>query len=600
MAHQYVDLDTLKFILYQVHDLNSTLEASYFADHDLESVELFLNSIKDLSDQDLYPSFREMDEKPAIFKDQTIEVHPSVGTMMKKGGEMGLISAMFPYESDGFQLPASVHTAAHYIMEAANNNLPGYIGLTQGVAEILVHFGNQALNEIYVPKMAAGEWGGTMCLTEPQAGSSLADITTSARPTPEGHYQIKGQKIFISGGDHAYASNFVHLVLAKIEGGPAGTKGISLFVVPKFRPESDGQLTPNDVITTGDFQKLGQKGFCTTHLIFGENDNCRGWLVGEPHQGLKYMFRMMNGARIAVGRGGAAISMAAYQASLAYARERAQGRPVAQPEQKEPVLIIHHPDVRRMLLLQKAVSEGSLGLVLLAARYADLAATHESEAERARYQLLLELLTPMVKTYPADMGLVSVSNGLQVLGGFGFCSEYILQQYFRDIRIYSIYEGTTGIQSLDLLGRKLTMKGGQGLQLLAQEIGATLKAASQHDELRPYAEILGSKLPLTTQVVTFLMGFAMKGENERFVADATLFMEFLSTQVVAWIWLNMALHAKNDLVSGNGKYTREFYEAKIHTMKFYFKYELPKINGLAEAILNKEVLTLDGGMEIFA
>ena len=280
MANKYIDIDTLKFLLYDVHQLKEVLEKEHFSDHDIESVDMFLNSVKDFSDKELFPYFKEMDDNPAHFKDGKIFTHSQVGVMMKKSGEMGLIGGLFDFEEGGLQLPSMVHTASTYIQDAANNHLPGYTGLTLGAAELIINFANQNLKDTYVPKMLAGEWGGTMCLTEPQAGSSLSDITTSATPTDDGTYKIKGQKIFISGGDHEYADNFVHLVLARIDGAPAGTKGISLFVVPKKRPSTNDSLTSNDVTTAGDFQKMGQRGYCTTHLIFGEKDDSQGWLVG--------------------------------------------------------------------------------------------------------------------------------------------------------------------------------------------------------------------------------------------------------------------------------------------------------------------------------
>jgi butyryl-CoA dehydrogenase len=247
MAKEYVDIETLKYLLYQVHGVEELLSAERFQDYDRDSLDLFLNAIKEFSDRELFPYFKEMDESPAVYKNGTILVHKQVDVMMKKGGEMGIISAPFDYEVGGMQLPFMVHTASAYIQEAANNHLPGYAGLTQGAAELIVHFANENLKKTYVPKMLSGAWGGTMCLTEPQAGSSLSDITTKATPTQEGYYKITGQKIFISGGDHEYAENIVHLLLARIEGAPSGTKGISLFVVPKLRVDAAGHLVKNDV-----------------------------------------------------------------------------------------------------------------------------------------------------------------------------------------------------------------------------------------------------------------------------------------------------------------------------------------------------------------
>ncbi|RZS90464.1 acyl-CoA dehydrogenase [Aquimarina brevivitae] len=603
MAKEYIDIATLKYLLYDVHQLKDVLKQDRFSDHDEASLNMFLDSVKEFSDRELFPYFKEMDEKPAHYKDGGVEVHKQVEVMMKKGGEMGLISGTFDYEAGGLQMPMMMLTASAFIQDAANNHLPGYAGLTLGAAELIINFASKELNDTYVPKMLAGEWGGTMCLTEPQAGSSLSDVATKAIPQDDGSYQIKGQKIFISGGDHQYAENFVHLVLARIEGAPAGTKGISLFVVPKKRPDENGNLISNNVTTVADFQKMGQRGYCTTHLDFGDNDDCKGFLVGKPHQGLKYMFLMMNGARIAVGRGAAAIATAAYHASLEYAKERPQGRKLASTGKKDPeqgqTFIINHPDVRRMLLLQKVVSEGSLSLVLLASKYYDLKETLTDKEEKKKYELLLELIIPMVKTYPSEMGAQAVSNGLQVLGGYGFCSDFILQQYYRDIRIFPIYEGTTGIQSQDLLGRKLLLEDGKALQLLSEEMTQTIKNASKYDELQKYAVKLGEKLKEVSGTIQHLVSFAKKGDYERYLSDATPFMEYMSIVTLAWVWLDMAAHAKYALLTGDKNYSDEFYESKIHAMRFFFKYELPKTDGLASILKDEEVLTIADEKEVF-
>jgi len=596
MAEKYVDLDTLKYLLNDVHDLNSLLDRERFQDHDPESLDLFIDSVKQFADKELFPYLREMDENPAHHKDGNVMVHPQVKTMMEKGGELGLISAPFDYEEGGMQIPLLVQTVTAYILDAANNHLPGYTGLTQGAAELIVHFANQTLKDTYIPNMLSGRWGGTMCLPEPQAGSSLSDIVTKATPTEEGHYLISGQKIFISGGDHQYAENIVHLLLARIEGAPKGTKGISLFVVPKNRPDANGTLTPNDVTTVADFQKMGQKGYCTTHLGFGDAGDCRGFLVGEPNKGLHYMFMMMNGARIAVGRGASAIASAAYHASLQYANERPQGRKLTKDgtknvDQKQN-LIIEHPDVRRMLMMQKAVVEGSMSLCLLAAKYYDLEYTATSPEEKRKYNTLLEMIIPVVKTYPAEAGIDAVNNGLQILGGYGFCTDFVLQQYSRDIRISAIYEGTTGIQSQDLLGRKMTMGNGEGAKMLMDEMMQTIQAASQIDSLRPYADILSQKMQKTVAIFEHLMPFAMKGDYERFLADASIFMEFFSLVVIGWSWLEIGVNAKQALLTGNGNYSEDFYESKLTTLEYFFAYELPKTSGLSEILMHPTTVTI--------
>jgi len=588
-------MDTLRFQMHQVHQMPQLFDYPRYAEFDKDAIDIFLDAVKDFADQDLYPCFREMDAAPAHHKDGTIKVHPKVGEAMRKAGELGIMAGPYELEYGGLQMPGMASHAAYYIMEAANNHMPGYMGLTAGAAHLIMVFGNQALNDTYVPKMLSGEWAGTMCLTEPQAGSSLSDITTTAYPQEDGSYLIKGQKIFISGGDHEYNENFVHLVLARIEGAPAGTKGISLFVVPKHRPTEDGSLAGNDVVTAGDYQKMGQKGYCTTHLVFGENEGSKGWLVGEKHRGLKQMFQMMNEARIAVGRGAVAISSAAYHASLQYAKERPQGRRLKNDGTKdlseEQTLIINHPDVRRMLLLQKAIYEGALSLVMQTALYHDLEIVSEGE-EHEKYYLLLELLTPIAKAYPSEKGREAVDNGLQVLGGYGFCDDFVLQQYYRDIRIMAIYEGTTGIQAQDLLGRKVTMQQGKAVQYLAAEIQRDIQQALTYDELKPYAAKLGEKLQLAQRVLGQLMPYAMKGQYERYLSDATVFLQFMSTIAVAWQWLKMATAAKEAMVTGDEAYGLPFLESKLHCMKFFYKYELSQVDSLAEVLMDEEVLTI--------
>ena len=595
MASKYIDLSTVKFFMNNVQELESILKKERFVDHDLESVDLFIESVKHFADRELFPYFKEMDEKPAHYKDGTIHVHQQVEKMMKEGGAMGLISAPFDYEDGGLQLPLLVHTAANYILDAANNHLPGYSGLTSGAAELIVEFANKNLKEKYTPKMLTGEWGGTMCLTEPQSGSSLSDIVTKATPF-DGNYKISGQKIFISGGDHQYANNIVHLLLARVEGAPAGTKGISLFVVPKMRLEENGDLSFNDVTTVADFEKMGQKGYCTTHLSFGDKDDCHGYLVGEENKGLEYMFLMMNGARIAVGRGASAIACAAYYASLEYANERPQGRKLSSDGTKnlkdKQSLIIEHPDVRRMLLLQKSMVEGSMNLIFKAAKYFDLHHNSTDIKNKHKYHTLLEMIIPVVKTYPSEAGIYSINNGLQVLGGYGFCSDFILQQYYRDIRISSIYEGTTGIQSQDLLGRKMMLNNGEGSKLLLEEIQKTIDKANQDNELKEWASSLNDQLDNTQKILFHLMPFAIKGDYEKFLADASVFMEFFSLIIVGWSWLEIGVATKHALSTNNTTLDSRFYQGKLDALEYFYVYELPKTKGLAEILLHPSSVTI--------
>jgi butyryl-CoA dehydrogenase len=596
MASKYIDLSTVKFFMNIVQKSETVLEKDRFVDHDLESVNLYVESVKQFADRELFPYFKEMDENPAHYKDGSIHVHQQVEKMMKEGGSMGLISAPFNYDDGGLQLPLLVHTAANYILDAANNHLPGYSGLTSGAAELIIEFASKDLKEKYTPKMLTGEWGGTMCLTEPQAGSSLSDIVTSATPIEDGKYKISGQKIFISGGDHQYADNIVHLLLARIDGAPAGTKGISLFVVPKMRIQEDGELLFNDVTTVADFEKMGQKGYCTTHLSFGDKDDCQGYLVGEENNGLNYMFLMMNGARIAVGRGASAIACGAYYASLEYANERPQGRKLSSDGTKnlknKQSLIIEHPDVRRMLLLQKSMVEGSMNLVFKAAKYYDLQHNSTDDKEKHKYHTLLEMIIPVVKTYPSEAGIYSINNGLQVLGGYGFCSDFILQQYYRDIRISSIYEGTTGIQSQDLLGRKMMLNNGEGAKLLLDEIKMTIEKAGQDNELKKWGSSLNDQLDQSQKILFHLMPFALKGDYERFLADASIFMEFFSLILVGWSWLEIGVASKHALSSNNSTLDSKFYQGKLNALEYFYVYELPKTKGLAEILLHPSSVTI--------
>ena len=597
MPSKYIDLSTVKFFMNNVQELETVLEKERFVDHNLESINLYVDSVKQFADRELFPYLKEMDENPAHYKDGTIHVHQQVEKMMKEGGSMGLIAAPFNYEDGGLQLPLLAHTAANYILDAANNHLPGYSGLTSGAAELIVEFASKDLKEKYTPKMLTGEWGGTMCLTEPQAGSSLSDIVTKATPiNDDGKYKISGQKIFISGGDHQYADNIVHLLLARIEGAPAGTKGISLFVVPKMRLQENGELLFNDVTTVADFEKMGQKGYCTTHLSFGDKDDCQGYLVGEENNGLNYMFLMMNGARIAVGRGASAIACGAYYASLEYANERPQGRKLSSDGTKnlknKQTLIIEHPDVRRMLLLQKSMVEGSMNLIFKAAKYYDLQHNSTDDKEKHKYHTLLEMIIPVVKTYPSEAGIYSINNGLQVLGGYGFCSDFILQQYYRDIRISSIYEGTTGIQSQDLLGRKMMLNNGEGAKLLLEEIKKTIEKANQDDELKEWASSLNDQLDESQKILFHLMPFAIKGDYERFLADASIFMEFFSLILVGWSWLEIGVATKHALLTNNSTLDSGFYQGKLDALEYFYVYELPKTKGLAEILLHPSSVTI--------
>jgi butyryl-CoA dehydrogenase len=593
MPGKFVSERNLKFLLYEVFDAESLTRYPFFEDHNRKTFDLILDTALRISRDLLLPHLQDMDKNSPKFVDGQVKVHPLVREFMKESGEGGWISAGAPYDFGGQQLPITITAACHFIMAAANYSASVYPMLNTGSAHLIESFGSEELINTYIPKLFLGEWQGTMALTEPQAGSSLSDITTEAEPTADGYYRIRGQKIFISAGDHDGVDNVVHLMLARIKGAPKGVKGISLFVVPKKRLTENGELVSNDLHATAVYHKLGYRGAPITQLSMGDNGDCRGFLVGEPHKGLSYMFQMMNEARIEVGMGAAAIASAAYYASLEYANERPQGRRVSEKNPNSPpVRIIEHPDVKRMLLFQKAVVEGSLSLILQCCKYRDLAMVSEGE-KKENYSLLLDLLTPIAKTYPSEMGVISVSQGLQCLGGYGYCDEFPLEQYYRDARIHPIHEGTTGIQGLDLLGRKIVMKNGKAAMLFVQEVNATIQAAAEDPVLKPYAKRLEEALGSLQKVTTSLVQIALEGDVEHFLADSTLYLELFGIVTIAWQWLLQGIAAQQALAKKPSEFELKFYTGKLFTMRYFFHYELPKIQGLTSRLMEADGLTLE-------
>jgi butyryl-CoA dehydrogenase len=492
-----------------------------------------------------------------------------------------------------------VADVCEFIFAAANYSANAYPSLTYGASHLIESFGSKELYDTYVPKMLAGEWQGTMALTEPEAGSSLADITTMAEPTDKGYYRIKGQKIFISAGNHDGVDNVIHLMLAKIEGAEAGVKGISLFVVPKKRIDDNGNLVPNDVVTAGVFHKLGYRGCPIVQLSMGDKNDCRGWLVGKPHNGLRYMFQMMNEARIGVGMGATAMASGAYYASLEYAKSRIQGRKMGQKDPNlPPIPIIEHADVKRMLLFQRAVIEGALALIMQCSKYVDFQKIL-GEADKEKYHLLLEILTPIAKSYPSEMGVHAISQGLQCLGGSGYCDDYPLEQYYRDCRIHPIHEGTTAIQGMDLLGRKVIMENGRAFKLFISELQETITAAAEYKALDKYAAELNQALTELREVTHHLISIARQQGPEAFLADATLYLEFFSLVTIGWQWLLQGIAVQKALEGGAAKKDFNFYQGKMFTLRYFFSYELPKALGLAKRLLDDDRLTVEMQTDFF-
>ncbi len=593
MATHYHSRKNVDFLLYDVHNAEELTELPHFADHDKETFDMTIDAATQIADTLMHPYLTDIDRNEPQLKDGKVTVHPKIKEYLKAMGESGLIGADFTYEHGGAQMPATVTGMCGYILMAANNGMM-YTGLTAGAARLIAAFGTPEMQAAYIPNMLAGKWQGTMCLTEPQAGSSLSDIVATATPNADGTYALHGQKIFISGGDSDAVENVIHLVIARVKGAPLGTKGISLFVVPKIK--LDG--SDNQIVNMGIYHKIGQKGVPAMHHGF---EGSTAYLVGEENNGLKYMFQMMNEARIGVGLAGAGIASAAYYAALQYAKERPQSRRLNQKHALDSpqIPIIQHPDVKRMLLSQKAAVEGGLSLLMETSKYFDKVHATEDAVEKEQYTLLLELLTPVAKTYPCESGMRVTSDAVQVFGGYGFTQDFPAEQFYRDIRITPIYEGTTGIQSQDLLGRKVPMGNGKALMLLSEEIKATITAAMEHDELKKYAGMLAKEGERLQKVTMHLMGIAATGDVERYLSDATLYMELFSINVVAWQWLKQAVVAKQKmLVTSGDSDDMTFYESKVHTMKYYFHYEVPKSVGYATRLMDEEVLTIETEKEL--
>lgn len=591
MPREY-DRRNLDFILKEVFDYASLCKHPYYADYTPDMFDMILDAAEAMSEKFLRPHYVDSDRKQADLIGDTVQVHPAVEAYVKEMGASGMIGATFSYAQGGQQLPAIVGGAHEFIRGAAHNSFVMFTGLSNGAAHLIASFGSEALQAAYVPKMLEGKWTGTMCLTEPQAGSSLNDVITSATPMEDGNYSIKGQKIFISGGDNHFSENIVHLVLARIDGAPKGVKGISLFVVPKKRLEN-GQLRSNGVQSLGVYHKMGQKATPALHLSFGDQETSIGYLVGEPNKGLMYMFQMMNEARLGVGMGGAYIASAAYHFSKQYAEERAQGRLLTNKDPQAPATLIkNHPDVQRMLYYQKSIVEGAMGLLFQCFLWDDLAKCSEGE-EKETYELLLNLMTPVAKTYPAEMGILAVNQGLQVLGGYGYTEDFPLEQMARDVRIMSIYEGTTGIHGLTLLGREIPSHDGKALKALSRLMLTDITKAQGQEGLSPYAQRLQAEVEQLGKVTMHKLSIAASGKTDVFLADATLYMELFGLVVVAWQWLKQGSIAQAALASSEiSANDRAFYTDKLHTMKYFYHYEVPKAKGLAERLLDAELLTV--------
>lgn len=576
MSETLLSSRNLAFELYEVLDAEGLTRRERFAEHNRETFDAAIGTARNIAEKYFAPHNRKGDENEPRYEDGKAILIPEVKPAVDAFLEAGFLNAERSFDAGGMQLPTLLSQACFAHFQSANAASTSYPFLTMGAANLIESFGTDEQKQRFLQPMIDGRFFGTMALTEPHAGSSLSDIRTRAEPVSDGTYRLKGNKIFISGGDHPLSENIVHMVLAKLPDAPAGVKGISLFIVPKFLVNDDGSLGQrNDVLLAGLFHKMGWRGTTSTALNFGDNGECVGYLVGEPHRGLSYMFQMMNEARIGVGMGAVMLGYAGYLYSLEYARERPQGRvPDSKDPTTAPVAIIQHADVRRMLLTQKSYVEGAFDLGLYAARLFDDTTTLESEAERKQAHELLDLLTPIVKSWPSEFCLKANELAIQILGGHGYTREYPVEQYYRDNRLNPIHEGTHGIQSLDLLGRKLAQNSGAGLKQLIRLIATTAERATAYDSLTALREPL-EKLVARLQTVTIgLLTDLAQGKINSSLANSALYLKVFGHTVIGWRWLEQAIRAEEGLAKGN-LVDADFYKGKLQAARYFLTWEVP-------------------------
>ena len=581
----------LEFLLYQVFDAESLTTLPRYSDHDRTTFDSVIATSRRLAEDYFAPHNAKADANEPQFDGKQVTTIPEVKEAWKHFAEAGLLNARHSYDEGGMQLPALVFSACSGLFTAANPSTTGYPFLTSAAANLIHAFAGTDQKQRFLPGMFAGRFAGTMALTEPDVGSSLGDLTTKAMRHEDGSYRLKGQKMYISGGDQDITENIIHLVLARVEGGPKGVKGISLFITPKYLVNSDGSLGErNDVQLAGLLHKMGYRGTTSTVLSFGENDACVGYLIGEEGKGLSYMFKMMNEARIGVGLGAAMIGYRGYLESLAYAKDRPQGRAPSSKDSDAPQIpIIEHADVKRMLLAQKSYVEGSLALCLLASRLVD---EHEAGGDESSF-ILLDLLTPIVKSFPSFYGPRANDLAIQVLGGAGYIREYPLEQCYRDNRLNPIHEGTHGIQSLDLLGRKLWQHNSKGLSLLLQRVQATVAQAQSYAELQSLVTVFSQYLAVFSDTVQTLSGALQQGKVDQTLANSAVFLDMMGRMVVAWLWLDMAAKALHAFSASDSQEDRDFLAGKLQAARYFLTWELPEIQHQASLLKSLDSCCLD-------
>nr|WP_301539122.1 acyl-CoA dehydrogenase [Nocardioides sp. zg-1230] len=582
----------MEFMLFEWLDVEQLAERPRFAEHDRETYDALLALCEELATEHFAPHYRRSDTEEPVFEDGKVRLIPEIATALEAFAKADLLTLTLDEEVGGQQVPHVVASACMAWFTAANMGTAAYSFLTMANAGLLLAHGTPEQVERFATPMLEGRFFGTMTLSEPHAGSSLGDVVTRAVPADDGTYRIFGNKMWISGGDHEMGDNIVHLVLAKLPDAAPGTRGISLFIVPKHLVAEDGSIGErNDVALAGINHKLGSRGTVNTAPVFGGGaftpggaPGAVGYLVGEPGKGLSYMFHMMNAARLGVGMGATTTAYTAYLKSLEYARSRPQGRRLTAADPGAPqVPIIEHADVRRMLLAQKSYVEGALALNLYCSRLLDVQATARDEEERTEAGRLLDLLTPIAKSWPSQWGQESNSLAIQVLGGSGYTRDYDVEAHWRDQRLNPIHEGTHGIQALDLLGRKVLGGGGASLMALASRIVETVGRARELDgEPAAHADALQAAVDRLGEVTMTLAGL---GDPERTMANATVYLEAAGHVVVAWMWLEQLVAV--------GEKAGDFYDGKRAAARYFFRWELPKVGPMLDLLASGDTTTLE-------
>lgn len=617
MSNLLVNTRDQRFLIYELLGIEKLFGFEKYADYSKDVVDMVLNEAEKMAVEIIAPTRDEADEEGARFVDGVARVPACLHEPYKTFCEAGWVCASKSYDVGGQNMPKLLHTACWEMFAAAHMAFTMYASLTTGAAGLIETYGTEEQKNKYMYRMYTGEWSGTMCLTEPNAGSDVGALRTSAKRLPDGTYSITGTKCFISSGDHDLTENIIHPVLARIEGDPPGTKGISIFIVPKIRVNDDGSLgEPNDVVTGNLEHKLGIRASATATLNFGENGNCIGELLGEERQGMRIMFQMMNEARLDVGIQGMSIASAAYEHAVGYSKERIQSPHALAGKGSPPVEIINHPPVRRILLWMKAHLEGIRAVNYVASFCIDMAEASDSEEERKKYQGYVELFTPICKAYSSDRGVEICSKAIDVYGGYGFCQEYPVEQFLRDCKITQIYEGTNQIQSLDLIGRKLAQDGGANFANLIKDMAESIDQLKSFDQLKDMLINLEEARQEVARMPAVFAEFAKGGKPTVSLQNAEPFLWIMGDLIAGWFLIQgaaIALEKLQVLYDEVGVDTEEkqgrlaaenpevaFYRGRVSSAKFFAIEILPTVKARCAIIKTGETTAVDIDNESFA